>query len=56
MFYPYKEGHISLHCDPVNVTKITCGVYVTCKKQDYDKGGFLCIKTTKKKKSLLTMK
>ena len=49
MFYPYKEGHISLHCDPVNVTKITCGVYVTCKKQDYDKGGFYVLNNKKEK-------
>lgn len=49
MFYPYKRGHISLHSDPVKVTKITCGVYITSKSLDYDMGGFYVLDRQKKK-------
>jgi hypothetical protein len=49
MYYPYNEGHISLHSDPVNITSITCGVYVTSKKLDYDEGGFYVLNKDKEK-------
>ena len=49
LYYPYKEGHISLHHDPVNITSVTCGVYITSKKLDYDEGGFYALNKNKKK-------
>ncbi|MBD1167803.1 hypothetical protein IDH29_01300 [Pelagibacterales bacterium SAG-MED06] len=48
IYYPYKNGHISLHSDPTNVTSITCGIYISSKKLDYDKGGFYVIDKNKK--------
>ena len=40
LYYPLKKGHISAHKDPTNITKITCGIYITSFKDDYDEGGF----------------
>ena len=40
IYYPLKKGHISTHKDPTNITKITCGIYITSFKDDYDEGGF----------------
>ena len=48
MYYPFEKGHISLHSDPVNVTSLTCGIYITSKKKDYDKGGFYVLGKDKK--------
>jgi len=48
IFYPHGTGLISLHKDPVNVIKITAGIYVTEYNTDYDKGGFYIIKNKKK--------
>ena len=47
MYYPFKKGHISLHSDPVNVTSITRGIYITSKKKDYDEGGFYVLNKNK---------
>lgn len=40
LYYPLKKGYISAHKDPTNITKITCGIYITSFKDDYDEGGF----------------
>tara|TARA_B110001450_G_C17655732_1_gene495158 strand:+ start:228 stop:1004 length:777 start_codon:yes stop_codon:yes gene_type:complete len=49
MYYPLKRGHISSHKDPTNITKITCGIYITSYKEDYDRGGFYVYNSKKEK-------
>ncbi len=49
IYYPLGSGHISLHKDPVNITKVTCGVYITSFGQDYDEGGFYVYNQKKEK-------
>jgi hypothetical protein len=49
MHYPFYKGHISAHTDPTNVTKITCGIYISSFKLDYDFGGFYVINSRLKK-------
>jgi len=55
MYYPFKRGHISSHKDPTNITKVTCGIYITSFKEDYDKGGFY-VYNSKKQKILIDHK
>ena len=49
MHYPYNSGHISAHKDPTNITKVTCGIYITSFKLDYDYGGFYVLNSKNKK-------
>ena len=49
IYYPFKKGHISAHRDPTNITKITCGIYITSFKDDYDEGGFYVLNKNNKK-------
>lgn len=49
IYYPLGSGHISLHRDPVNITEITCGVYITSFGEDYDEGGFYVYNQHKEK-------
>ena len=49
LYYPYKKGHISPHKDPTNITQVTCGIYITSYKLDYDKGGFYVFNKKNKK-------
>ena len=49
MYYPYNVGHISPHTDPTNITKVTCGIYITSFRHDYDTGGFYVFNKKKEK-------
>ncbi len=49
IYYPLGRGHISLHKDPINITKVTCGVYITEFGSDYDEGGFYVFNNKKEK-------
>jgi len=49
LYYPFDKGHISPHQDPTNITKVTCGIYITSFKLDYDHGGFYVFNKNDKK-------
>ena len=49
IYYPIGSGNISLHQDPTNITKVTCGIYITENGLDYNKGGFYVYDMNKKK-------
>ena len=49
MYYPFHVGHISPHKDPTNITKVTCGIYITSFRNDYDTGGFFVFNKKREK-------
>lgn len=52
MNYPYGNGFISRHVDPVTIVKCTAGIYISEFGKNYSAGGFYVIDKYKRKKHI----